>query len=59
MERQNAQLLQQEKSSKEIDEEWKTKVFKFEPHKTIKDLQLLDIVTTLEIKATVEKLRWN
>jgi dynein heavy chain len=40
---------------KEIDEEWKTKVFKFEPHKTIKDLQLLDTVSTLEIKATVEE----
>ena len=40
---------------REIDEEWKTKVFKFEPHKTIKDLYLLDGVSTLEIKATVEE----
>ena len=40
---------------KEIDEEWKTKQFKFEPHKTIKDLQLLDTVFALEIKATVEE----
>ena len=40
---------------KEIDEEWKTKAFKFEPHKTIKDLQLLDTVFALEIKATVEE----
>ena len=40
---------------KEIDEEWATKVFKFEPHKTIKDLYLLDTVSTLEIKATVEE----
>ena len=40
---------------KEIDDEWATKVFKFEPHKTIKDLYLLDTVSTLEIKATVEE----
>ena len=40
---------------KEIDEEWATKIFKFEPHKTIKDLYLLDTVSTLEIKATVEE----
>ena len=29
-----------EKKLKEIDEEWATKVFKFEPHKTIKKIKI-------------------
>jgi len=40
---------------KEFDDKWAIKIFKFEPYKTIKDLYLLDTISTLEIKSTVEE----